>query len=293
MHTLTFSWAESWHNAVLVTHQADFHLLLILNCKEWRMHSTPGEYKWLKTLATPNGSPTCAHTKFFTQLFGNSPIKWYTTKIFQSEDFTLVMLKDSILTMSLDSFPKPPFCRYLFQFFSCQFCQAIAIGSFWHLWVFRKCYGPCTTYPVQMLRPVYAVHCINVTARVRHTLYVLFHPQIWGYFLLPQICRHRIFPMILWNLTFYVGLLLKTSSSKSRYSTFRNVVDSQNMLYPRSESPVWCWTGDEMQCCAQLLMSWNLLIWDLLMLIWDLLIWEPVVGSELILRTTVGVDHVQ
>ena len=40
-------------------------------------------------------------------------------------------------------------------------------------------------------------------------------------------------------------------------------------------------------------MSWNLLIWDLLMLIWDLLIWEPVVGSELILRTTVGVDHVQ
>ena len=178
MHTLTFSWAESWHNAVLVTHQADFHLLLISNCEEWRMHSTPGEYKWLKTLVTTNGSPTCAHTKFFTQLFGNSPIKWYTTKIFQSEDFTLVMLKDSILTMSLDSFPKPPFCRYLFQFFSCQFCQAIAIGSFWHLWVFRKCYGPCTTYPVQMLRPVYAVHCINVTARVRYTLYVLFHPQI-------------------------------------------------------------------------------------------------------------------
>ena len=270
MHTLTFSWAESWHNAVLVTHQADFHLLLILNCKEWRMHSTPGEYTWLKTVVTPNGSPTCAHTKFFTQLFGNSPIKWYTTKIFQSEDFTLVMLKDSILTMSLDSFPKPPFCRYLFQFFSCQFCQAIAIGSFWHLWVFRKCYGLCTTYPVCTL-PSSDQRILSPSTDLQT----------------PDISNDSL------KSDFYVGLLLKTSSSKSRYSTFRNVVDSQNMLYPQSESPVWCWTGDEMQCCAQLLMSWNLLIWDLLMLIWDLLIWEPVVGSELILRTTVGVDHVQ
>ena len=56
--------------------------------------------------------------------------------------------------------------------------------------------------------------------------------------------------MILWNLTFCVGLLLKNFSLKSKYSTFRNVVDSQNMLYPQSESPVWCWWWDAMLCTA-------------------------------------------
>ena len=149
MHTLTFSWAESWHNAVLVTHQADFHLLLILNCKEWRMHSTPGEYKWLKTLVTTNGSPTCAHTKFFTQLFGKSPIEWYTTKRFFMTIFQCWGFHTGYVDNEFGFFPQTTLLQVFVPVFQ------LSILSGYCNWFLLAPLGVS-----EMLRPVYDIPCM-------------------------------------------------------------------------------------------------------------------------------------
>ena len=165
MHTLTFSWAESWHNAVLVTHQADFHLLLISNCEEWRMHSTPGEYKWLKTLVTTNGSPTCAHTKFFTQLFGKSPIEWYTTKRFFMTIFQCWGFHTGYVDNEFGFFPQTTLLQVFVPVFQ------LSILSGYCNWFLLAPLGVS-----EMLRTVYDIPCTNVTARVRRTLYKCYGP---------------------------------------------------------------------------------------------------------------------
>ena len=137
---------------------------------------TPGEYKWLKTLVTPNGSPTPS-----SWLNSLAPIKWYATH--QTVLYIAMLRISHRVCWKTLSWPHPD---NEFRFFTCAMpckCSSFQMPG------------------VRLLVPSGTFGCfVNVTNRVRHTLYVLFHPQIRGYFLLPPICRHRIFLLILWNL---------------------------------------------------------------------------------------------